>query len=31
MTWFGVYCLLAALAVGFASVRLHARRLRAHA
>jgi predicted MFS family arabinose efflux permease len=28
MTWFGVYCLLAALAVGFASVRLRARHLR---
>ena len=27
MTWFGVYCLLAALAVSFASVRLRARHL----
>jgi len=28
MTWFGVYCLLAALAVSFASMRLRARHLR---
>jgi MFS family permease len=31
MTWFGVYCLLAALAVGFASQRLRSRHLRARA
>lgn len=29
MTWFGVYCLLAAIAVGFASLQLRARHLRA--
>ena len=29
MTWFGVYCLLAALAVSFASLQLRARHLRA--
>ena len=28
MTWFGVYCLLAALAVSFASLRLRARHRR---
>ena len=31
MMWFGVYCLLAALAVGFASQRLRSRHLRARA
>ena len=31
MTWFGVYCLLAALAVSFASMRLRARHLRERA
>jgi len=31
MTWFGVYCLLAALVVSFASLRLRDRRLRARA
>jgi MFS family permease len=31
MTWFGVYCLLAALAVGFASQRLRSRHLRERA
>jgi MFS family permease len=29
MTWFGVYCLLAGIAVGFASLQLRARHLRA--
>ena len=31
MTWFGVYCLLAAMAVSFASMRLRARHLRERA
>jgi len=31
MTWFGAYCLLAALAVGFASQRLRSRHFRARA